>query len=137
MTSSGDSNNLNGVVKYLLNQWGEKQEKRDAMSIHDGKSVLDYFKGLDRGLQFRILFLLIHGHKGTIGYGNGYASQKDVRELAGEFEVDYSHIDAEVRFELAPQKYKEVHRTYLDNVRSKSEDAKVPHLFSDKWRAKD
>lgn len=137
MTSSGDSNNLNGVVKYLLAQWEGKADKSDGIYIHDGRSGIEFFKGMHRALQLRILFLLIHGHKGAIGHGNNYRSQKDVRELAGEFEVDYTLIDAEVRFEFCAQKYREVHQAFLDNIRAKSKDAKMPHLFSEKWKAMD
>lgn len=135
MTSSGDSNNLNGVVKYLLTQWEGKADKSDGIYIHDGRSGIEFFKGMNRAVQFRILFLLIHGHKGTIGHSNNYRSQKEVRELAGEFEVCYSRIDAETRLEFCTKKHKEVHQIYLDALREKSRGAKVPQLFSERWKA--
>lgn len=137
MTSSGDSNNLNSVVKYLVAEWEGKTGKSEGVYIHDARTSIEYFKQMKRTDQFRILFLLIHCQKGAIGYSNSYSSQKEVRELAAEFKVDYTLIDAEVRFEFCTNKYKEAHQTYLDDVRTKSKDPKVPHLFSEKWRARD
>lgn len=139
MTSSGDSNNLNGVVKRLVSEWvGEQGEgKSNGLYLGDSRTAVEQFKKLERGFQFRILFLLIHGHKGSIGHGNNYRSQKEVRELAAEFDVDYELTDAEVRLEFCPKKHNEVHKVYLDAVQAKSEDAKVPQLFSETWTAND
>lgn len=137
MTVSGDSNNLNGVVKNLVAEWGGESSKGDGIYMPDSRSAIEYLKKLERGMQFRILFLLIHGHKGTIGNANSYSSQGEVRELAAEFKVDYALIDAEVRLEFCAKKHKEVHQTYLDAVKAKNKDANVPHLFSEKWKARD
>ena len=139
MTSSGDSNNLNNVVKRLVGEWDEEQGegKGDGLYLGDGGTAIEQFKKLDRVTLFRILFLLVHGHKGSIGHGNNYRSQKEVRELAAEFEVDYAQIDAEVRLDLCPKKHNQVHQTYLEAVREKSKDAKVPQLFSEIWKAWD
>lgn len=135
MTASGDSNNLNAVVKYLVADWGVQPSKGDGIYMPDSRTAIETIKTLERGMQFRILFLLIHGHKGTIGYGNSYASQKEVREIAAEFEADYALTDAEVRLEFCGKKHKPVHEIYLNGVRAKNMDAKVPHLFSEKWKA--
>lgn len=137
MTAAGDSNNLNGVVKYLVADWGGKPNKGDGIYMPDSRTAIETIKKLERGMQFRILFLLTHGHKGTIGYGNSYASQIEVRELAAEFDADYALIDAEARLEFCSKKHKEVHRIYLEAVRAKDMDAKVPHLFSEKWKPRD
>jgi ParB family transcriptional regulator, chromosome partitioning protein len=137
MTSSGDSNNLNGVVKYLVAEWGGESKKGEGIYIHDMRTAIEEVKKLQRGLQYRILFLLIHGHKGTIGYGNNYSSQKEVRSLAAEFAVDYMLIDAEVRLEFCSKKHKEIHQTYLEGLKGKTKDTKIPHLFSEKWKPKD
>ena len=81
--------------------------------------------------------MLIHCHKGSIGYSNSYSSQKEVRELAAEFAIDYALIDAEVRFELSAKKHKPAHETYLAAVRKKDKKAAMPRLFSEKWEARD
>jgi hypothetical protein len=81
--------------------------------------------------------VLIHCHKGTIRYSNSYSSQKEVRELATEFDVDYALIDAEVRLCLSAKKHKPAHETYLGTVRTKGKKAAIPWLFSEKWKAKD
>ena len=137
MTGSGDSNNLNAVVKYILAEWESKSKDTEGFSIHDGRSAVEQFRKLKRHMQFRLLFLLIHCQKGTTGYGNNCISQKEVRDLAAEFEVDYAHLDAQVRLELCAKKHKQAHQIYLDSLRGKSKGANVPQLFSEKWKAKD
>jgi ParB family transcriptional regulator, chromosome partitioning protein len=138
MTASADSNNLNGVVKPLVARWGaESTDSTLAPSLSGGTSI-DQIKGMPRGMQFRLLFVLVHCQKGAIGFGNNYRPQNEVRELAAEFEVDYALVDAEVRLKLSPKKHKQAHQIYLDDVRGKlKEHAKVPRLFSEKWKAPD
>lgn len=137
MTVSGDSHNLNAVIKPLIGEWSKDSETTKAGPILDGRSGTEEFKKLERGMQYRILFLLIHCHKGSMGYGNRYLSQKEVRELANEFKVDHALIDAETRMRLCPKKHREVHRVYLEAVRAKTKNAKVPSLFSEKWKPSD
>lgn len=138
MTSLGDSNNLKQVVKPLVNDWCGKPLDQSSSyfgynSGYDCAAVVEYFNGLDRKLQFQILFLLVHGHKGAIDSRNIYISQKDVKEVAAEFQIGYSLIDAETRLELSAKKYTQVHEDYLAAVKGKDKDAKVPRLFSQKW----
>ncbi len=137
MTSSGDSNNLNTVVKRLIGEWEGEAGEKNGMYITGGCTAVEQFKKLGRAFQFRILFLLIHGHKGTIGHTNNYMSQREVKELAAEFEINYPLIDAEVRLEFCAKKHNQVHETYLHSVQKKSKDARVPRLFSEKWEAAD
>jgi ParB family chromosome partitioning protein len=137
MTSSRDSNNLKAVVKQLIADWQGKSNDREGVYIQDGQSGIELLKTFDRGMQFRILFLLIHCHRGAIGYGKSYTSQREVRELAAEFDLDYALTDAEVRLELCAKKYKDAHQLYLDAIREKKNEAKLPHLFSEKWQPQD
>jgi len=137
MTASGDLHNLNAVIKPLLAEWNKDSKTRKTVSMLEGRSGVDDIKKLNREMQYRILFLLIHCHKGSIYNGNRYTSQKEVRDLAAEFKVDHPLIDAEVRMSLCPKKHTEVHRLYLEAVRAKSKNAKVPRPFSDKWKASD
>lgn len=137
MMSSGDSNNLNGVVKRILSQWLSETDKDKGVHMVDTGTAVEQLKKLERGVQYRILFLLIHCNKGTIGFNNNYSSQKEVKELAAEFSVDYRLIDAEVRLEFCSKKHKEVHETYLESVKGDNKDAKVPHPFSDTWEPRE
>jgi ParB/RepB/Spo0J family partition protein len=137
MTSSGDSNNLNGVVKKLVSEWESEAEQKQSIDLSNSWNLIDVFKKLERGFQFRILFLLIHCDKGTIYHGNNYASQKEVEELAAEFSINYALIDAEVRLEFCAKKHHEVHQAYLEAVKEKSKEAKVPRLFLEKWKPGD
>jgi hypothetical protein len=135
MTSSGDQNNLNGVVKRLISEWESEAETKRGIDLSNSWKLIDVFKKLDRGFQYRIIFLLIHCHKGAINFRNDYSSQKDVRELATEFEINYALTDAEVRLEFCSKKYSEVHEKYLNDVRQKVKNAKPPRLFSEKWKS--
>ena len=137
MTSSGDSNNLNNVVKYLAAEWQGISPNQDRMYMPDGRAAIEQVKKLDPTMQYRVLFLLIHSHKGTVGNGNSYSSQREVKELATEFNVDYALLDAEVRVEFSPKKHMEAHREYIDAIRGKKTDAKPPRLFSEKWKPLD
>ena len=136
MTASGDNNNLN-VVKRLIGEWESEADIKRGIDLANTLSLVEVFKKLDRGFQYRIIFLLIHCNKGAIGYGNNYASQKEVKELPVEFGVDYPLIDAEVRLEFSAKKYNEIHKAYLDAVTAKQRDAKMPRLFSEKWQPGD
>ncbi len=137
MTSAGDSNNLNGVVKHLVSEWQGETAKSEGMYMGNMSTAIEQIRKLERGLQFRILFLLVHAHKGTIGHSNNYMSQREVKELAAEFEIDYTLIDAQIRLEFSAKKHHEVHKTYLDAVVGKSKDATVPRLYSEDWTAKE
>jgi ParB/RepB/Spo0J family partition protein len=134
MTSSGDSNNLKSVIKTLLAEWlGDNSD----FYVSESRSGIEKIKTLKLGIQFRTLFLLIHGHKGTHGYSNGYSSQGEVRQLAKEFKVDYALIDAEVRLELSAKKHHEAHTAYLEAVQAGKKDVVIPRLFSEKWTPRD
>jgi ParB/RepB/Spo0J family partition protein len=137
MTSSGDQNNLNGVVRRLISEWESEADIKRGIDLSNNWKLIEVFKKLDRGFQFRILFLLIHCHKGAINSRNDYSSQKEVRGLAAEFDINYALIDAETRVELSAKKHAEVHENHLNNVRQKLRDAKVPRLFSEKWTPRD
>lgn len=137
LTVSGDSNNLNGVVKILVADWLGETANQNGVHLSDGRTAIEYVKKLKREMQFRIMFVLVHCHKGTIGYSNSYSSQKEVRQLATEFAVDYALIDAEVRLEFSAKKHRAAHETYLAAVRAKDKKATVPRLFSEKWKATD
>lgn len=137
MTASGDSNNLNTVVKRLAGEWGGEPSNPNGIYIADSRTAIEQLRKLDRGINFRVLFLLIHGHKGTIGHANNYRSQREVKELAAEFEIDYVLIDAEGRLESCSTKHKQVHETYLNAVREKREETEIPKLFSQEWKERD
>jgi len=134
MTVSGDSNNLNAIVKTLVAEWGGDPAKQHGIFLSDGRASVEFVKKLKKEIQYRALFLLVHCHKGGIGYNNGYSSQMEVRDLAAEFKIDYALIDAEVRLALCAKKHTQVHEKYLEDVRGKSKTAKIPQLFSEKWK---
>lgn len=62
MTSSGDTSNLNAIVRPVVNEWIAQDEKDKALHMSDVRTAIEQLKKLERGFQFRILFLLIHRH---------------------------------------------------------------------------
>lgn len=137
MMVAGDNNNLNNVVKTLLAEWSGQTAKENGIYLSDGRTGVEYVKKLKREMQYRILFLLTHCHKGSMSYNNSYSSQKEVKELAAEFVIDYMLIDAEVRLELSAKKHKEAHEAYLKSLKEKGKNSMIPWLFSEKWKPRD
>lgn len=86
----------------------------------------------------KLTFLLLTAHECEIYESNwAYKSQKNIQDLARDFDVDYKRIDAEERLGAVPMKFKDVHRNYLQEVESGNQDAKIPRVYSDKWKPKD
>lgn len=86
----------------------------------------------------RLLFLLLTAHECEIQEGYwSYASQANIKDLASDFGVDYQKIDAEERLGVIPMKFKDVHRDYLQELESGNKKAKLPRVYSDKWKPKD
>lgn len=87
-------------------------------------------------IQKRLIYLLIHCHKGDMGSGS-YVSQSAVKAIAGEWTIDYRLIDAQVRFELSAKKHKAAFEAYLRNVEGGAKNPVLPWLYSEKWDPKD
>lgn len=67
-------------------------------------------------------------HYGENRYMAHTKDQADVVALAGERGIDYGLLDAEVRHEQAPRKYKAVHAAYLEAVQA-GETAPPPRVY--------
>ncbi len=64
----------------------------------------------------RFLMLCSFAHYGANQYGNSRVDQKPVVRLSQERGVNHALIDAQVRAELSPKKYKAAHDAYLEAV---------------------
>ena len=92
----------------------------------------------------KIAFLLMNGHLDPMfwfekrGYQTDtYQSQKQIKQIAEDYEIGYRKLDAEERLALAPMKHKEVFRSYLQEIEAGNRDAALPRMHSGKWRPKD
>jgi hypothetical protein len=94
----------------------------------DEAAVLHKLAALDDDELARFLMLCSFAHYGANQYGNSRTDQKLVVKLSQERSVNYGLIDAQVRAELCPKKYKAVHNAYLEMVKS-GKVAKRPVVY--------
>jgi ParB/RepB/Spo0J family partition protein len=76
----------------------------------------------------RFLMLCSFAHYGANQYGNSQVDQKPVVKLSQERGVNHALIDAQVRAELSPKKYKAAHNVYLEAVKN-GKVAKRPVVY--------
>jgi ParB family chromosome partitioning protein len=99
-----------------------------------GKSRFDEDKALGRLTSFsddelaRFVMLCSFAHYGANHNGNRQVSQSAVVRLSEERGVNHALIDAQVRAELSPKKYKAAHDTYLKAVES-GKAARKPTVY--------
>lgn len=139
----------NGADKYTLNQIVVElmraitdQPKSFSWSTYDyeqkGEALAGISKLSDKN-QKMMLFFFVHGNKGHVYFDN-YRSQKAVRDLAAEYQIDYRLLDAQSRVEVAEQsakKYLDEFKRYLMLVEAGGKNALIPRPWSDKWVPKD
>lgn len=77
------------------------------------------------------LFMLIYA--GKCQMTNAFVSQKEIRELAKDFGVDYQMIDAVKRLELAPDDHKKTFYNYLRKIEENERDTPIPQVWSEEW----
>ncbi len=94
----------------------------------DEAAVLHKLAALDDDELARFLMLCSFAHYGANQYGNSKTDQKLVVKLSQERGVNYGLIDAQVRAELSPKKYKAVHNAYLEMVKI-GKEAKRPVVY--------
>jgi len=66
----------------------------------------------------KFLMLCSFAHYGSNRYGNSRADQEPILRLSRERGVNHALIDAQLRAELSPKKYKAAHDAYLEAVKS-------------------
>jgi len=76
----------------------------------------------------RFLMLCSFAHYGANQYGNSRVDQKPVVRLSEDRGVNHTLIDAQVRAELSPKKYKPAHDAYLEAVQN-GDAARKPVVY--------
>lgn len=88
---------------------------------------------LPASVQTQLLYLLIHSEKCSTSSGYWH-SQAPILAIANEWKIDYPLIDAKARVEQSAKKHQQAHDDYLKAVETDVKNAKIPALYSEKWK---
>lgn len=124
------------VIAEMINAENWNLAGKEVTAYLDGAKPRRFINELSTEKQIQLLFLLLNSYKCAMYY-DSYVTQKEIREIADEYEVDYRLLDAKERLALAPMKQKDVFRDYLQAVEAGDEHAKIPRIWSTKWKPKD
>jgi len=129
---------IGGFTEELVKRCDDIRETGAIVDTLRGMAKLPKTGTKDARQLAQMLFFYIHCSKGEINsYGNYYKSQRGIKVIAADYDINYTLIDAEVRLEQSPLKYKKQHQLYLDAVRTGSGKAKQPRLYSENWKRND
>lgn len=140
--NGSDSNTLNLVVRPIMQDitdepkgfgWGTWPSHGNEYSQSDAGKAIANLSFRNRML---LLFLFTHGNKGNT-YSDRMSSQKEVRELAEYYDINYRLLDAEVRVQVAGEKAKkqiDVFKAYLAAVEAGDENAKIPRVWAESYK---
>jgi hypothetical protein len=98
------------------------EEEAAAKLRFDEEAMLQKLAALSDDDLARFVMLCSFAHYGANQYGNGRVDQELVVKLSQDRGVNQALIDAQVRAELSPKKYKAAHEAYLKAV----EEGKAP-----------
>jgi ParB family transcriptional regulator, chromosome partitioning protein len=103
-----------------------------------GEDFREQIIELSEDVRSKLLFLLLIADKCEIfeSYWS-YKSQREIKELAKDFGVDYQLLDAEERLGIIPNKFKDEFRAYLQEIESGNRDKKPPFAYSADYKAED
>lgn len=104
------------VEKTVCEVFGWDGELATRLRFSD-ETVLKELAQLDDHRLAQFLMLCSFAHYGANPNGGRRVDQSEVVALSQECSVNHSLIDAEVRFELCPKKYKGIHQEYLTAVK--------------------
>jgi ParB/RepB/Spo0J family partition protein len=105
--------------------WGEDETKKLRF---DEAAALRKLAALNDGELAQFLMLCSFAHFGANQYKNNRVDQKLVVQLSKDRGINHALIDAEVRAELSPKKYRPAHEAYLEVVRS-GRSSKKPAVY--------
>lgn len=103
--------------------WSEKEKLR-----YDDEAVLPELAKLDDNQLAQFLMLCSFAHYGANQYRDKRMDQSGVVGLSEACGVNHTLIDAQVRTELSPKKYKDAHQAYMEAVQS-GQPAKKPVVY--------
>ena len=113
--------------RTILEVFGWNEKEAATLRMNDDKVLAELAK-LDNRQLAQFMMLCSFAHFGANQYKNHQVSQQQVAKLSKERNVNHTLIDAQVRLELAPKKYRAKHQAYLDAV-ANGKAAKKPTVF--------
>jgi ParB family chromosome partitioning protein len=106
---------------------GKEEKEGNSIRVSESKMLAEIEKLDDQQLA-QFLMLCTFAHFGANQYMNKRVDQSEVEKLSKARGVNLKLIDAQVRFELAPKKYKAGHQQYLEKVTA-GRSAKKPVVY--------
>jgi len=113
--------------RTILEVFGWNEKDATALRMNHSKVLRELAK-LDHKRLAQFMMLCSFAHFGANQYKNHQVSQQQVVKLSTERGVNHTLIDAQVRLELAPKKYRASHQAYLETV-ARGKAAKKPTVF--------
>jgi hypothetical protein len=101
--------------KTICEVFGWDKEETGRLRF-DADAVLGKLATLTDDDRARFLMLCSFAHYGANQYGNNRVDQTTVVQLSAERGINHALIDATVRAEISPKKYKAMHEAYLEIV---------------------
>lgn len=101
--------------KTVCEVFGWEKAEADRLRFDDD-AVLGKLATLNDDDLARFLMLCSFAHYGANQYGNNRVDQTAVEQLSAERGVNHTLIDATVRAEVCPKKYRAMHEAYLEMV---------------------
>lgn len=115
------------VQKVIGEVFGWETELSSKLRFDDEAALRELAK-LDENRLAQFLMLCSFAHYGANPNGHRQMNQQLVVELSQAYRVNHTLIDAEVRLELCPKKYKPTHAAYLAAVKN-GQAAEKPVVF--------
>lgn len=113
------------ILEGVIGEWKDYPKN----NLHDRTKLIKFIGGLSNGQIQQLLFLLVFGGEGQTNHGAG-DQQSGVKEVSEKYaQLDYRLIDAQVRNDLAPQKFKAKASEYLAAVETGKKDVKAPTFY--------
>lgn len=106
---------------------GKDETASSTMRGNESKMLAE-IKKMEENELVQFMMLCTFAHFGANQYMNRKADQSAVEKLSRERGVNHKLIDAQVRLELTPKKYKERHQLYLNKI-EEGKSAKKPLVY--------
>lgn len=114
--------------KTITEVFGFDTEQADKFR-YDSETLLAELAQLTDTQLAQLMMLCSFAHYGSNQYGNRQVDQSGVTGLAAERGVNHALIDAEVRAEKAPKKYRTAHLVYLEAIKRGEPSVHKPVVF--------
>lgn len=137
-SNNGEASHTRGLVNSSMSEITDVPQGHFSLSHYDLEKVAKQAERLSDNNLKLTLFLLVHGDKGHT-YFDSMTSQKTVRALADEYDLNFDLMDAQARVEIAGEKakkYIDLYKAYLADVEA-GKRSKIPRPWAPSYKPKD